>query len=194
MYYLDIPASNTFKAFVKPVVVAIEARIDAWPQDISVNHARLLDERTREKASYLFQFRGKRIGTGVINTTTIPMLCAKAGVPLDDRRGPHYQPWGGGGRINRDSIGECSSVHVVNGADAVVEAQFVQFYAPLHTHLSHQAGGIICQSWSNVAYGASAYRPRSNCTGSVRQTPPSKNEDVVCPGISGEQFHGNNAS
>ncbi|MFA0999500.1 integrase, partial [Pseudomonas syringae] len=65
--YLDIPASKTFKAFVKPVAV--------------------VDERTGEMVSYLFQFRGKRMGAGVINRTIIPMLCAKAGVPLDDSRG-----------------------------------------------------------------------------------------------------------
>jgi len=47
----------------------------------------LLDERTGEKVNYLFQFRGKRIGSSVINGTIIPILCAKAGVPLDDSRG-----------------------------------------------------------------------------------------------------------
>nr|WP_237150976.1 integrase [Pseudomonas sp. ADAK13] len=40
-----------------------------------------------KKVSYLFQFRGKRMGAGVINSTIIPMLCAKAGVPLEDSRG-----------------------------------------------------------------------------------------------------------
>ncbi|AVB18697.1 integrase [Pseudomonas avellanae] len=52
-----------------------------------LNQAPLVDERTGEKVSYLFQFRGKRMGAGVINRTIIPMLCAKAGVPLDDSRG-----------------------------------------------------------------------------------------------------------
>ncbi|MEP4548463.1 MAG: tyrosine-type recombinase/integrase [Saccharospirillum sp.] len=85
--YLDIPASKTFKAFVKPVGVVIKERIDAWLQERPANQAVLLDERTGENVSYLFQFRGKRIGSSVINRTIIPMLCAKAGVPLEDSRG-----------------------------------------------------------------------------------------------------------
>ncbi len=85
--YLDIPASKTFKAFVKPVAVVVKEQIDAWLLERLVNQAPLLDERTGEKVSYLFQFRGKRMGTGVINSTIIPMLCAKAGVPLEDSRG-----------------------------------------------------------------------------------------------------------
>lgn len=85
--YLDIPASKTFKALVKPVAAVVKERIDAWLLERPVNQAPLLDERTGEKVSYLFQFRGKRMGAGVINSTIIPMLCAKAGVPLEDSRG-----------------------------------------------------------------------------------------------------------
>jgi hypothetical protein len=85
--YLDIPASKTSKAFVKPVAAVVKERIDGWLLERPVNQAPLLDERTGEKVSYLFQFRGKRMGAGVINSTIIPMLCAKAGVPLEDRRG-----------------------------------------------------------------------------------------------------------
>jgi len=85
--YLDIPASKTFKAFVKPVALVVKERIDTWLEDRPANQAALLDERTGEKVSYLFQFRGKRIGSSVINGTIIPMLCAKAGVPLEDSRG-----------------------------------------------------------------------------------------------------------
>lgn len=85
--YLDIPASKTFQAFVKPVGMVVKERIDAWLEDRPVDQAALLDERTGDKVSYLFQFRGKRIGSSVINSTIIPMLCAKAGVPLEDSRG-----------------------------------------------------------------------------------------------------------
>lgn len=85
--YLDIPASKTFKAFVKPVAAVVKERIDTWLRERPANQAPLLDERTGEKVSYLFQYRGKRMGKGVINTTIIPTLCAKAGVPMDDSRG-----------------------------------------------------------------------------------------------------------
>lgn len=56
-----------------------EKRIDAWLKERPVNQAALLDERTGEKVSYLFQLRGKRMGSGVINLTIIPMLCASLG-------------------------------------------------------------------------------------------------------------------
>lgn len=85
--YLDIPASKTFKAFVKPVAVVVKNRIDAWLLERPTEQASLLDERTGEKVHYLFQFRGKRVGSSVLNETIIPMLCAKAGVPLKDSRG-----------------------------------------------------------------------------------------------------------
>ena len=85
--YLDIPAGKTFKAFVKPVAVVVKERIDAWLLERPVHQAQLMDERTGEKVSYLFQYRGKRMGSSVINNTIIPMLCAKAGVPLEDSRG-----------------------------------------------------------------------------------------------------------
>lgn len=85
--YLDIPASKTFKAYVKPVAAVVKERIDAWLLERPVNQAALLDERTGEKVNYLFQFRGKRMGSSVLNDTIIPMLCKKAGVPLQDSRG-----------------------------------------------------------------------------------------------------------
>lgn len=85
--YLDVPASKTFKEFVKPVAVVVKERIDAWLLERPANQPPLFDERTGEKVSYLFQFRGKRMREGVINSTIIPMLCAKAGIPLDDTRG-----------------------------------------------------------------------------------------------------------
>lgn len=85
--YLDIPASKTFKAFVKPVASVVKERIDAWTLERPVNQAALFDERTGEKVHYLFQFRGKQIGKNVINNTIIPMLCAKAGIPQEDSRG-----------------------------------------------------------------------------------------------------------
>lgn len=85
--YLDIPASKTFKTFVKPVAAVVKERIDAWLLERPEHQASLFDERTGEKVSYLFQFRGRRMGVGAINNTIIPMLCAKAGIPLEDSRG-----------------------------------------------------------------------------------------------------------
>lgn len=52
--YLDIPASKTFKAYVKPVAAVVKERIDAWLEDRPSNQTALLDERTRENVNYLF--------------------------------------------------------------------------------------------------------------------------------------------
>ena len=54
--YLDIPASKTFKAFVKPVAVVVKERIDAWLEDRPANQAALLDERTGKKLATYFSF------------------------------------------------------------------------------------------------------------------------------------------
>jgi hypothetical protein len=85
--YLHVPPSKTFKAYVKPGGAVVKDRIDAWLQQRPTEQAALWHERTGEKVRYLFQYRGKRLGTSVINDTIIPMLCAKAGVPLSDSRG-----------------------------------------------------------------------------------------------------------
>lgn len=42
--YLDIPASKTFKAFVKPVEAVVKEQIDVWLQERPVNQVALLDE------------------------------------------------------------------------------------------------------------------------------------------------------
>lgn len=85
--YLHVPPSKTFKAYVKPVAAVVKDKIDAWLQQRPIEQAALWDERTGEKVRYLFQYRGRRPGKTVINDTIIPMLCAKAGVPLADSRG-----------------------------------------------------------------------------------------------------------
>ncbi|MCP1489948.1 hypothetical protein J3D48_006374 [Pseudomonas fluorescens] len=85
--YLDIPASKTFREFVKPVAAVVKAHIDTWLLERPESQAPLLDERTGERVQYLFQYRGKRMGTSILNKTIIPMLCAKAGVGLQDSRG-----------------------------------------------------------------------------------------------------------
>ena len=87
LYYLDIPASKTFKEFVKPVAAVVKTHIDAWLHERPHSQAPLLDERAGERVEYLFQYRGKRMGTSILNKTIIPIICAKAGVGLQDSRG-----------------------------------------------------------------------------------------------------------
>jgi len=85
--YLNVPAGKTFKAFVKPVAVAVKKSVDEWLEQRPASQVALLDERTGELVNFLFQFRGKKVGASLINRTIIPMLCAKAGVPIEDSRG-----------------------------------------------------------------------------------------------------------
>ena len=84
--YLDVPAGKTSRAHTKPVALAVKERIDAWaavrPQQGSVE-----DDVTGERVQMLFQLRGRLPGKTVLNRTIIPMLCAKAGLPLRDTMG-----------------------------------------------------------------------------------------------------------
>lgn len=84
--YLDVPAGKTFRAHTKPVALAVKERVDAWaavrPQQGTVE-----DNVTGERVQMLFQIRGRPPGKMILNRTIIPMLCAKAGLPLRDTMG-----------------------------------------------------------------------------------------------------------
>jgi len=86
--YLSVPAGKTSKAFVKPISAVVKKYVDIWLSERPQEQAALTDERTGEKVRFLFQFRGKPVGRDVINRTVIPVLCARAGVPVEDSRGP----------------------------------------------------------------------------------------------------------
>lgn len=62
--------------------------VDIWLSERPQEQAALTDERTGEKVRYLFQNRGKPVGRNIINLTVIPLLCARAGMPVEDSRGP----------------------------------------------------------------------------------------------------------
>jgi len=85
--YLHIPAGKTSKAFVKPVAAVVKKYVDLWLDERPSEQAMLTDERTGEKVRLLFQYRGKSAGDDILNRTVIPMLCARAGVPLQDSGG-----------------------------------------------------------------------------------------------------------
>lgn len=85
--YLHVPAGKTSKAFVKPVSVVVKKYVDNWLNERPGDQAKLNDDRTGEKVRYLFQYRGKLAGRYVINRTVIPILCARAGLPVEDSGG-----------------------------------------------------------------------------------------------------------
>lgn len=85
--YLHIPAGKTSKAYVKPVAAVVKKYVDIWLAERPTEQAMLSDERTGEKVRLLFQYRGKPAGSSIMNRTLIPMLCARAGVPIEDSGG-----------------------------------------------------------------------------------------------------------
>jgi len=84
--YLDVPAGKTFTAFTKPVSAVVRQFILEW-ETKRPEQSPLTDPKTGERVRFLFQYRGKTIGHSMINETIIPMLCAKAGLPLEDSVG-----------------------------------------------------------------------------------------------------------
>ena len=84
---LDVPANKTSGAYTKPVHGAVREMIEAWQELRPTMHA-VTDEKTGEVFQVLFGYRGRAMGSGILNHSLIPMLCRKAGVPGTDVRGP----------------------------------------------------------------------------------------------------------
>jgi integrase len=83
---LDVPTHKTGTAFTKPVDPVLGQALDAW-QAVRPAQPKFTDRRTGELADLLFAFRARKVSTGYINNTVIPVLCHKAGVPAADVRG-----------------------------------------------------------------------------------------------------------
>ena len=83
---LDVPTHKTGTAFTKPVDPVLGQALDAW-QAVRPAQPKFTDRRTGEQVDLLFAFRARKISTGYINNTVIPVLCRKAGVPAADVRG-----------------------------------------------------------------------------------------------------------
>src|SRR5260370_23268783 len=78
---LDVPVNKTATAFTKPVDAILGEAVEAW-QRVRRPHPKMLDEKTGALGDFLFVHRGRRIARDYPNRSLIPMLCAKAGVPL----------------------------------------------------------------------------------------------------------------
>ena len=83
---LDVPVNKTGPAFTKPVSALVGQAVKAW-QQVRPTQPDRLDPKTNEMVSFLFSIRGKRLGSEHINDVIIPILCHKAGIPLEDARG-----------------------------------------------------------------------------------------------------------
>jgi integrase len=84
--YLDVPVGKTGNAYVKPVAAVVLQHVGAW-EVVRPAQDPVLDERTGERVSFLFQFRGRAVSQHIIHAAVIPMLCAKAGVAVQDSMG-----------------------------------------------------------------------------------------------------------
>ncbi len=83
---LDIPTNKTGTAFTKPVDRVVGEAIKEWER-IRPTQPPAIDAKTGELVDYLFTYRSYRVGLDYLNHTVIPLLCYKAGVPLQDTRG-----------------------------------------------------------------------------------------------------------
>jgi len=84
--FLEVPVNKTAAAFTKPVDAAVGRAVEAWQRDRRP-HPKMADRRGGGIVDFLFVFKGRRIAVSYLNRSLIPMLCRKAGVPLEDARG-----------------------------------------------------------------------------------------------------------
>jgi integrase len=84
--FLSVPVNKTGTAFTKPVHWVVGKRIEAWER-VRPAQTPSLDAKTNEMVNFLFSFRGIRIAPEYINGHVIPLLCAKANIPLRDAMG-----------------------------------------------------------------------------------------------------------
>jgi integrase len=83
---LDVPPNKTSGNYTKPVHGVMGQAIEEWER-VRPAAPTVVDEKTGEECQMLFSYRGRSIGRNVLNGSTIPTLCRKAGVPRSDIRG-----------------------------------------------------------------------------------------------------------
>lgn len=85
--FLDIPVNKTDTAYTKAVHPLVGKAITEWEQTRPKEQFPALDKKTGEVVHFLFSYRGVRISPLFINSSLIPLLCGKAGIPEQDSRG-----------------------------------------------------------------------------------------------------------
>lgn len=85
--WLDVPVGKNSAAYTKPVSIVVHEHAEAWRRVRPAGQRKILDHRAGERVDHLFQIRGRILDRAFVNATLIPILCAKAGVPLRDSRG-----------------------------------------------------------------------------------------------------------
>jgi integrase len=85
--FLDIPVNKTSTAYTKPVHSLVGKRINEWEAVRPREQPRALDKKTNEAVYFLFSYRSRRIAKTYLTSHLIPLLCHKAGIPIEDSRG-----------------------------------------------------------------------------------------------------------
>jgi len=85
--YLHIPAGKNRGAFWIWLPGYVAEAIKVWKQERPPSQGKLLDQKDREEVEYLFCCRDMRVGWRFLNASLIPLLCAKAGVDIEDAKG-----------------------------------------------------------------------------------------------------------
>jgi integrase len=85
--YLHIPAGKNRGAFWIWLPGYVAEAIKVWKRERPPSQGKLLDQKDREEVEYLFCCRDMRVGWRFLNTSLIPLLCAKAGVDMADAKG-----------------------------------------------------------------------------------------------------------
>ena len=83
---LEVPYSKTSPPFSKPVAGVVREAVLAW-EAVRPEQPRRLDAKTGHLVDVLLSYKGHSVSAAYLNRSLIPMLCRKAGVPLDDSRG-----------------------------------------------------------------------------------------------------------
>lgn len=84
--FLEVPVNKTGRAFTKPVDRLVGEAIAAW-EKVRPSQPKLTDSKTGELVDFLFLDEMKRVSLRYLDSSLIPMLCRKAGIPLNDVRG-----------------------------------------------------------------------------------------------------------
>ena len=70
----------------KPVPGLVGDAIETWEKS-RPTVPKQWDYNTAEAVDFLFVWRGKQVGRQYLNNIIIPMLCRKAGIPVEDALG-----------------------------------------------------------------------------------------------------------
>ncbi|HZS62139.1 MAG TPA: site-specific integrase [Gemmatimonadaceae bacterium] len=81
--FLRLPVAKTATERTKPVGRAVAAVVRDW-EAVRPPQRPALDRKTNELVYFLFSTREDRAGKDFVNRTLIPLLCRKAGMPIED--------------------------------------------------------------------------------------------------------------